>query len=321
MIAGRILEKLALPSSALRLDRSRCLRMRFAESGCSHCTTICPSGAIATDDGISLQTERCTGCLACTAVCPSGALETNGEFPAILEALASHRLPVFVIGCRVSGPRSHKQLPCLGMLSPEHLLALFARGTVQIQLAAHACSGCPAGSMLEHLASRLHETARITGLALNRRIQLVTSEQDISFREENLDRRSFFTSLRSIAFQGVATALAPVSRDNPGTSYRDKTLPERRALFLTVLRSLPTAEASAVRDAFFFTATFSDACDGCLGCVRVCPTAAIVETDDACPSFVPERCTGCGLCREFCLEGAVDVTRGIGTTHSHPKVA
>lgn len=307
MIAGRILEKLALPSSSLRLDRSRCLRMRFAESGCSHCTTICPAGAIATDDGISLQSERCTGCLACTTVCPSGALEADGEFLAILEALASHRLPVFVIGCRVSGPRSHKQLPCLGMLSPEHLVALFARGTVQIQLAAHACSGCPAGSMLEPLASRLHETARITGFPLHRSIQLVTSEQDVGFQEEGLDRRSFFTSLRSIAFQGVATALAPASRENPGTSYRDKTLPERRALLLTTLHSLPTAEASAARDAFFFTATFNDACDGCLGCVRVCPTAAIGETDDARPSFDPSRCTGCGLCREFCLEGAVDV--------------
>lgn len=281
--------------------------MRFAESGCAHCTTICPAEAIATDDGISLQSERCTGCLSCTTVCPSGSLEADGEFPAILQALASHRLPVFVIGCRVSGPRSHKQLPCLGMLSPEHLVALFARGTAQIHLDAHCCSDCPARSMLEHLASRLHETARKTGLPVHRRIQLVTSEQDVGFHEEGLDRRSFFTSLRSIAFQGVATALAPASRDNPGTSYRDKTLPERRALLFTALNSLSTAEANAVRDAFSFTVTFSDTCDGCLGCVRVCPTSAICETDDARPLFDPSRCTGCGLCREFCLEGAVNL--------------
>jgi len=307
MIADRILDKLALPSSTLRLVRSRCLRMRFAESGCSHCTTICPAGAIATDEGISLQSERCIGCLSCTTVCPSGALEAEGDFPAILQALAGHRMPVFVIGCRVSGPRSHKQLPCLGMLSPEHLVALFARGTAQIQLAAHACSGCPAGSMLEQLASRLHKTARITGLSVPSRIQLVTSEQDVDFREQALDRRSFFTSLRSIAFQGVATALAPASGGDPGASYRDKTVPERRALLLTALHTLPPAEASAVRNAFTFTATFSDACDNCLGCTRACPTAAISETDDGSPSFDPSKCTGCRLCVEFCLTGAVEI--------------
>jgi ferredoxin len=161
--------------------------------------------------------------------------------------------------------------------------------------------------MPEQLASRLHETARITGLPLSSRIQLVTSEQDVDFREKALDRRSFFTSLRSIAFQGVATALAPASRDNPGASYRDKTLPERRTLLLTALHTLPPAEASAVRNAFTFTATFSDACDNCLGCTRACPTAAISEADDGLPTFNQARCTGCRLCMEFCLEGAVTI--------------
>lgn len=308
MITGRILEKLVPDTaSVLRLDTSRCLRMRLGESECSRCSAACPVGAIELSDGLEIGKERCTGCLTCTTVCPTGAIEANEEFRSILSALASHSLPVFVIGCRLAGSRSHKQLPCLGMLSAEHLVGLYATGNATVQLVADACDGCASGPIRELLIIRLLETVRSTRLPLDRRIRLVTKSEDLLYHEPGLDRRSFFTSLRNIALQGVTSALYAPSGEKGGLCYGDKALPDRRIFLLRAIESLPSAEASLLLDAFTFSASFNDSCDGCLGCIRACPTAALTETDDARPSFDASRCTGCRLCTEFCLSGAVDI--------------
>ncbi|KAF0217275.1 MAG: 4Fe-4S [Geobacteraceae bacterium] len=308
MTVGRIIEKLAPnTASVLKLDASRCLKMRLGESGCSRCATICPVGAIDLSDGLKIGKERCTGCLTCTTACPSGAIEAHEDFNNILSALARHSMPVFVVGCRLAGSRSHRQLPCLGMLSAEHLVGLYARGGAVVQLAANACDGCAAGAMRERLAIRLRETARTTRLPFDRRIFLVTKADDIQFNEPGLDRRSFFSSLRNLAVQGVTTALAAPAGEKRGLCYGDKSLPQRRAVLLGAIDSLPPEKARSVHDAFTFSASFNDSCDGCLGCVRACPTAAISETGDSTPSFDSSRCTGCRLCTEFCLSGAVDI--------------
>lgn len=312
MIPGRILENLAGPPSSLRPDPSRCLRNRHGDSGCDRCAVVCPTGAVSVADGLAVEEERCTGCLCCTAVCPAGALEPEADFDSLLTALAAHRHPVFVIGCPKSGPHSHRQLPCLGMLSAEHLVGLYSRGNAEVRIAVHACDDCAAGPMLEQLAARLRETVRDTGLPIDRRIRLVADEQELAFQEEGLDRRSFFLSLRRMAFRGVATALAPTAGEKGGMrmSYIDKALPRRRAILLAALASLPAEEAGTASNAFTFSASFSGSCDGCLGCVRACPTAALDEPgEDGAPSprFDPKRCTGCRLCTEFCLSGAMDI--------------
>lgn len=310
MLTGRILENQARPLCHLRLDPSRCLRMRYSGSSCARCATVCPAAAISLVEGLAVREECCTGCLACTTVCPSGALESGEDFSRILAALGAHRFPVFVIGCGKSGNRCHGELPCLGMLSAEHLVALYAHGEAMVQLDASACAKCPAGAMLARLEERLRQTGEAAGLPPHRRLRLVSDPREIDFRQEGVDRRTFFTALRKKAFQGVAAALAPPSGESRCMSYMDKALPARRGILLAALDSLPAEEAPAVRKAFTFSATFNGSCDGCLGCVRACPTAALSEPGEdgaSPPRFDPKRCTGCRLCSEFCLSGAVEI--------------
>jgi ferredoxin len=318
MIVGRILENVVSDAaSVLRLDASRCLKMRYGESGCSRCATACPVGAIDLADEVAIKRDICTGCLTCSTACPAGAIEAYVDFNSFLNALAGHTPPVFVIGCHSSASHSHKQLPCLGMLSAEHLIALYSKGNAVVQLAADPCKDCVAGVMLERLTVRLLETARSVRIPIERRVRLVTREEDILYREPGVDRRSFFSTLRNLALQGAREALASPARAKRGLSYVDKALPQRRAILLEAISSLPSAEARSVRDAFSFSASFSDSCDGCLGCARVCPTAAISETEDISPSFNPSRCTGCGLCTEFCVSGAVDIMASAPTSAGH----
>lgn len=294
----------------LRVDPSRCSRMRYSGSRCERCVSACPRSAIRLDECLDVREERCTGCLTCTTVCPTGALEAEADFDRLIRELASHPLPTLVVGCGKSGSPFDRQLPCLGMLSAEHLVALSARGEATVQLDASACDGCDAGGMYQHLAARLGKAEEESGLPLGSRIRLIPDAKEIDFRQESLDRRGFFRSFRRLAVEGMTTVLASPSPERKAMSYMDKYLPARRAILLAAMASLPPVTAQGAKDAFSFSIAFGTSCDGCLGCARVCPSAALSDSgtfgsEPSIPRFDPERCTGCGLCSEFCLSEAI----------------
>ncbi len=257
-----------------------------------------------------MREDKCTCCLACTTVCPTGALEAEADFDRLIRELASRPRSTLVVGCGKSDSPFDRQLPCLGMLSAEHLVALSARGEATVQLDASACDGCDAGEMYPHLAARLEKTEEVSGLPLGSRIRLILDAKEIDIRQELQDRRGFFRSFRRLAIRGMTTMLAPPSTGRRAMSYMDKYLPTRRAMLLASLASLSPETAQGVRDAFSFSIAFGRSCDGCLGCVSVCPSAALADSgtsgsEPSIPRFDPERCTGCGLCAEFCLSGAI----------------
>ncbi|MBI5440867.1 MAG: 4Fe-4S binding protein [Deltaproteobacteria bacterium] len=298
--------------SFLRVERSRCLRMRYAESSCARCAAACPSGAVRLEGGIGVDGQRCTGCLTCTTACPSGALEGKAPSDRLVGEVARHTLPVFVVGCRKSGACQHR-LPCLGVLSAEHLVALYASGACLVQLDATGCARCPASSMLERLSARLRDGAAVGGLALGDRIQMISDPKQLDPREAPVDRRSFFSSLKDLTVRGVAAALAPPPEIEPTTSYSEKSLSARRRLLLGALPRLTEEARRQVEETFSFTVAFDATCDGCLSCARACPTGALCDPgderqEDSPPRFETDKCTGCGLCEEFCLSGAVRVS-------------
>lgn len=314
MIPGRILDHLADAASLPRIDPSRCLRMRYSGSGCEKCAVVCPRSAIRLEETLGVQGERCVGCLTCTTFCPSGALEAEADFGRLTSGLAGHPFPVLVVACGKKSSTSHLELPCLGMLSAEHLVALYAKGNAVVHLDASACEGCEAGAMLPHLEARLRKTEEEAHPSLSGRIRLVRDAKELDFRREILDRRGFFQSFRRMAFQGMTTALASPAAERKTMPYREKHLPTRRAILLAALASFPSETAQWTGKAFSFSVTFGKSCDGCLGCVATCPTGALSESrvdgpEPSSPRFDPERCTGCGLCAEFCLSDAIRVER------------
>lgn len=295
----------------LRLERSRCLRMRYAASTCDRCATACPSAAIRLEGGIAIEHQNCTGCLTCTTACPSGALEGKAAPERLIREVASHALPVFVIGCRKSGA-AHHRLPCLSMLSAEHLVALYASAACRVHLDATACTRCPASASLKRLSELLAHQGSVGGLPLGDRLRVISDVQQLEYCEDPLDRRSFFSSLKALTLRGIGATLAHAPEPAVVTSYSEKAMPVRRRLLLTAVQSLGD-ESRKVEEAFRFAAAFDSSCDGCMGCVRACPTGALVEAHDepeasvSAPKFEPDRCTGCGLCEEFCLSGAVTI--------------
>jgi len=295
----------------LVVDASRCLRMRFSESGCRHCSDSCPHGAVSLESGLVIDPEVCRGCMLCTSVCPVGALEQNGDFNACLAKLSKVHEPV--LGCVRTKEHCNAALACLGGLSVEHLLVLnhTLAGTLTLNLS--LCSDCPNSAMISALRPRLDALPATQSDYANCCIQIAESVQEIHYCDEPVDRRGFFKSFRTALFSCAAVILSPNNEQSERcTEYAGKRIPIRRKLLNSTRNRLSHEMENQIRKHFDSCVSFDETCTRCQGCVAICPTGAL-NTDKAeeKPTFEPLLCTGCGLCREFCLEDAVRIRSGI----------
>lgn len=291
----------------LAVDTSRCLRMRYSESGCRRCADICPHRAVTLDGGLSIDPQQCRGCLLCTAVCPVGALEQNNDFTVILAQLSRVSSPV--LGCSLTSEQSNATLACLGGLSAEHLLTLSHSLCGELTLNLTDCSGCRNKAIIPHLLQRLAILAD-RGLLDNGCLIVITEKAAaIRYQDETVDRRSFFKSFRNSLFKSAVEILSTTDiKVEQRSDYAGKRLPLRRE-YLNSTRSKLSAELKTrIRRHFDSCVDFEDSCSKCLGCAAICPTGALQpDTADSSPTFERPLCTGCGLCSEFCLEGAVRI--------------
>lgn len=299
------------------VDASRCLRMRFNESGCRRCADICPHGAVTLDGGLFIHPEQCRGCLLCTSVCPVGALEQNSDFAACLVQLSRVAEPV--LGCIRTKEHSNATMACLGGLSEEHLLALHHSLAGRLTLNLSVCSDCPNYPMIAKLRLQM-DTLSASGLACGSCcLDIAESAQEIHYRGESVDRRSFFKSFRSALFSSAAVVLSTGKEQTERrTEYAGKRVPFRRELLNRTRDKLPLELSALTRKHFDSSISFDEGCTTCQGCVAICPTGAL-KTDlaDAPPIFDLRSCTGCGLCREFCLDGALRISGGKPWPGSH----
>lgn len=286
-------------------DASRCLKMRFSESRCRRCVDICPHKAVSLDGFLAINPNHCSGCLLCTAVCPAGALEQNNDFSNILAQLSRVSNPV--LGCLRTKGCSNAALPCLGGLSDEHLATLCHSLSGKLTLNLTACSNCPNNAMISHLHQRL--AGLFEAELLNGGCNIVTAEsaQDINYRDESVDRRSFFKSFGNSLFKSVAVILSSTNEQiERRTEYAVKRLPVRRDLLQRIRNKCSPKFEAQIQKHFDSCISLNNTCTRCQGCVAICPTGALqTELAGTLPTFDQNLCTGCGLCCEFCLDEAL----------------
>lgn len=248
--------------------------------------------------------------MVCTAACPSGALEDAHDFRRIAERSAS--TDALILGCARHPRDPGIRVPCLGMLSEEHLVYLFASCPEPIFLVTASCAECENVSAVDRMKDRLLRLERRTLLPFADRFRFVTVRLEPA--ERRYDRRSFFNAVKNKVVSQVAGTVASGPSSDPerartGVDYSSKRIPQRSRLLAAALPRATPDQARIIGDVLRFRMELSESCDGCFGCVAVCPTGALESASQA-PRFNEAACTGCELCSEFCANGAIRI---------HPK--
>ncbi len=297
------------PQTAVKVDPSRCVRHRCNRNACSHCVDVCQAEAIAwTEQGLSVDSSRCTQCLSCLAVCPTAALRSPElSLLQVLTDLAAHPDPV--LGClRSSGSKTHAHFSCLGYLGNPELMLLFALVFADgVQCDLTHCEQCPNQHILQNV-STAH--ARVEALLPDNKVRLIRNNADLHYRPGSLSRRELFGLFRERSSRTAAVMVRRLQVSAETQSYGSKQVPLVRTLLLKAMASLPPLKQIQVADEVSGEIRYTPECTACGRCVGVCPTGALdpVETEHQPPAFIAKFCVHCGTCAAFCRHQGVVLT-------------
>jgi hypothetical protein len=223
--------------------------------------------------------------MACTAACRSGALEVAHDFQRIVE----RRPPTdaLILGCTHHPLDPGIRIPCLGMLTEEHLVYLFASCMEPISLVTASCAECENASAVERMKDRLVRLERLTSLALVDRFRFVTVRPEPA--ERCYDRRSFFTEVKNKVVSQVAGTVASGPASDPerarsGVDYSSKRVPQRCRLLAAALARVTPDQAPGR------SVTFS--ASGSSSRRRVTDVSAVWPSVRRAPSSRRHRCSG-----------------------------
>lgn len=317
-LADRLLSRLRENEPpALEIISGRCLRSRFQESSCDRCIRECPTQAIRCTPGtVAIDPKLCAGCLACAAVCPSAALAGNDSRFTAAPAIAAKKT---VTLCCAKAVRNGEEiiLPCLGALSEGQLLALAVRSAAGVSLRLSRCGNCRASFVPDLLDRRLRILENKPGCkrfaSLVRLIRREEEEDGPGQAAKAEDRRAFFRAFWQLS-RHTATETITTLQNKP--NLQGKTAHKHQPLHLDLLRQTmagATDEAALAILQLFFTLTVRPNCNFCGACAGMCPTGAIKNrrTEEGKQlHFAWSRCSGCGLCVEFCRKKALTLVPG-----------
>jgi ferredoxin len=178
------------------------------------------------------------------------------------------------------------------------------------------CATCPNGFVEGSLKARSAAIAVAGLMARHQEPRFLVPGEMVQRQQENLDRRGFFKSLRKTLVSGAKSAMASIDEKGyADTSYGEKRIPGRRSMLNGMREGIDADLAEKISLYFDARASFSANCSGCCSCAAACPTGALSRApgktsrseEVAVPLFEPGACVSCGLCEEFCSDGAIAI--------------
>lgn len=301
----------------LSLRYEACVRSLSVNSSCTRCRDACPESAIRTDGErgtVRVSLSHCTGCGVCVAECPTDAFELASPVLEALERPATEE-GVRRLAC------GEAELPCIGSVSAEDLVAMAARGET-VELVDGACRARDPGHA--RAAARAEEAARLVeALGLPGRVRFrpdpALAPPDPTPRPLEEEPEAQRQAPASPGRRQLLRMLVPRLDDEPAKSLeaplrldrsRMQQVPARRRRLLASLPSGVEARVDCL-DEGAVTITSSkrlvtERCTACSICFSVCPTGALSAPRSLKEiRFDASRCTKCRLCHDVCATDAM----------------
>lgn len=278
------------------VDAARCVHGLAPAASCRRCADACPAQAwVVEEDSLGIDARRCDGCGICAAACPQRALAP------IYGLVVAGETAAFAACQRVAPFGEIGVIPCLHGVGERALLDAYGRGVRRLHVVRRDCAECPRDGThrLESNVAAANDVVGSRGLP-SLDVRYDTLAQWRRARDATLETMAVRPERRRFLRTGIAEALQCVVGE-ADMSRAQSPLPTPE---------LPGGSAEAI---FLWAPEFDERrCIACDACVRICPTGALAEerTDDGLAYRVrAEFCTGCGLCRDVCENGAMVLNR------------
>ena len=308
--------------AAIALNPSSCVRSLAKFSECDKCEVICPTDAIKIDGALpAINFSLCVGCGGCAGVCPSEALILD-DFSAtefFFEFASSEEK---MLSCR-------KNLPCLSVLSVEHIIGLASLKDGIIFDMGH-CEGCDIAHTCQKQIEANAEEANYVLEAMESDAEVLL--ENIAYMPEEIlevdegERRDFFRALtlknavgvkhkfdREVEVATDALVEHTISNDKIAL-LKQKGIPDKRKLLFTALKRAEKPETYHVVDANELSFTSQklfdeEKCTACQMCYRVCPTGSLSSNvRNGKIDFDPFLCIKCHICHDVCEPDALTLS-------------
>jgi len=294
----------------LHLNIASCVRAKSKVSTCMRCIDACPESLTLVDNLPSFANHTGVEAAACVGVCPTEAFSLS-DF-----SVTEFFFCFLDSNVRLISPKIN--VPCLSVLSVEHLISLALASEDEISL--DLSSYDEKSILYEQIKLRIEEANFVlSAFSTKKLVANVTMISQLDCQEEkektSSSRRSF---LGNISLKGVmkqkmtfdeaveADALKIFDLDRETISkVREQNIPDKRKILLTTFKQVnvpETFEVLAQEDIGFTSQKFIDeSCTNCQMCYRVCPTGAL--SSNAKFSFIyfdALLCVKCHLCHDVC---------------------
>jgi ferredoxin len=293
-----------------------CAHSRSELPGCTRCIDACPTVAISSNgDVVAVDPYLCQGAGSCVAACPSGAM--TYAFPTVSDLLGRIRRLFETYreaGCESPAVLLHDGWTRRAVL--EQLAADMPEDVIPLEVEEVGSVGMDCWlAMLAYGARGV--VLCITGRTPGRMVREL--EAQIGFSKAVLLGMGFpagaLATLNCDQPGGAATVWAELPAGLPVRPARFVAPDDKRGILRLAIEHLHR-QAPAPRKTTDLPvgAPFGEvrlnkaACTLCMGCVSVCPTAALTAGGDL-PQlrFTEWNCVQCGLCEKACPEDAIQL--------------
>lgn len=317
MLTQPLIETLLTESTRQIQFASRCcLRSRFNRNECSACVDQCSSNALVlTGRTIVFNSEKCTGCMRCVAVCQNDAFSHPIDTISLLQGVAEKDTTIFSCEKGISN-HNHVSVPCVGFLSEPLLAAMNSVAKDDCFLDISRCAECTNRHCEKTLHENMQNLNRKIGGNGKIRLKCLFDKLPGLSSDEKTERRSFLRLVRKKIADMGRDAVSFQQSDSAETKESHSKNQTRNAAALQYALSITPDARTSERDvllSYFFSVSANEQCDCCPSCTGMCPTGALKRKKESAKkhlTFTSARCSGCGLCVDFCRKSALTLKNG-----------